>query len=80
MLKSIELVQHADYLDDLKDNEINNKQASNEKLKTIFVTFMKKYNEYLTVFANNTEMNVKQKHDLPIFINTYLYVINHFFI
>jgi hypothetical protein len=54
------------------DNEINNKQAANEKLKTIFVTFMKKYNEYLTLFANDTEMDVKQKHDLPIFINTYL--------
>jgi hypothetical protein len=55
-----------------RDNEENNKQSDNEKLKTIFQTFMKKYNEYLTIFENNVEMNVKQKHDLPIFINTYL--------
>jgi len=55
-----------------RDNEENNKQSDNEKLKTIFQTFMKKYNEYLTIFETNVEMNVKQKRDLPIFINTYL--------
>ena len=55
-----------------KDNEINNKKESNENLKTIFVTFMKKYNEYLTIFENNEDMNEKQKKDLPIFIYTYL--------
>jgi hypothetical protein len=54
------------------NNEINNKQSENEKLKTIFKIFMKKYNEYLTIFANDVQMDVKQKHDLPIFINTYL--------
>ena len=54
------------------DNEINKKESANEKLKTIFVTFMNKYNEYLTIFSNNTEMDVKQKSDLPIFIYTYL--------
>jgi ankyrin repeat protein len=54
------------------DNEINKKESSNEKLKTIFVTFMKKYDEYLTVFSNDTEMSLKQKKDLPIFIYTYL--------
>jgi hypothetical protein len=55
-----------------RDNEENNKQSDNEKLKTIFQTFMKKYNEYLTIFENNVEMNEKQKNDLPIFIYTYL--------
>ena len=54
------------------DNEINKKEAGNEKLKTIFVTFMKKYDEYLTVFSNNTEMTPKQRKDLPIFVYTYL--------
>ena len=54
------------------DNEINNKKADNEKLKTIFVTFMKKYNEYLSIYVNNIEMDEKQKKDLNIFIYTYL--------
>ena len=54
------------------DNEINKKEAANEKLKTIFVTFMKKYDEYLTVFSNDTEMTPKQRKDLPIFVYTYL--------
>ena len=54
------------------DNEINNKIADNEKLKTIFVTFMKKYNEYLGIYIGNIEMNEKQRKDLPIFVYTYL--------
>ena len=54
------------------DNEINNKIAANEKLKTIFETFMKKYNEYLSIYVGNIEMNEKQRSDLPIFIYTYL--------
>jgi hypothetical protein len=54
------------------DNEINKKDSANDTLKTIFVTFMKKYNEYLTIFETNVEMNDKQKNDLPIFIYTYL--------
>ena len=53
-------------------NEINNNKGANEKLKTIFVTFMKKYNEYLTIFEKNADMEQKQKTDLPIFIYTYL--------
>ena len=54
------------------DNEINNKIAANEKLKTIFETFMKKYNEYLSIYVGNIEMNEKQRQELPIFIYTYL--------
>ena len=54
------------------DNEINKKEAANEKLKTIFVTFMKKYDEYLSVFSNDMEMTPKQVKDLPTFIYTYL--------
>ena len=33
---------------------------------------MKKYNEYLTIFEKNADMEQKQKTDLPIFIYTYL--------
>ena len=56
------------------DNEINKKEASNEKLKTIFKPFMEKYNEYLTIFETNNQENMNQKQiaDLPIFIYTYL--------
>lgn len=54
------------------DNEINKKEVSNEKLKTIFKPFMEKYNEYLSIFENSREMNEKQMSDLPIFIYTYL--------
>ena len=54
------------------DNEINKKDSANDKLKTIFVTFMNKYNEYLSIFESNNGMNDKQKNDLPIFIYTYL--------
>ena len=31
-----------------------------------------KYDEYLTVFSNDTEMTPKQRKDLPIFVYTYL--------
>ena len=41
-------------------------------IKTIFVTFMKKYDEYLSVFSNDMEMTPKQVKDLPTFIYTYL--------
>jgi hypothetical protein len=54
------------------DNEENNKQSDNEKLKKIFQTFMNKYNEYLSIFESNNGMNEKQEADLPIFIYTYL--------
>ena len=54
------------------DNIINKKEAENEKLKTIFVTFMNKYDEYLTIFENDTKMTPNQKTDLPIFVYTYL--------
>ena len=56
----------------IADNESNKKESANEKLKTIFVTFMKKYDEYLTVFSNDMEMTPKQVKDLPTFIYTYL--------
>jgi hypothetical protein len=54
------------------DNLINKKEAENEKLKTIFVTFMNKYDEYLSVFSTNRPMTPNQKTDLPIFVYTYL--------
>ena len=56
----------------IMDNEINKKDSANDTLKTIFVTFMNKYNEYLSIFESNMIMTETQEANLPIFIYTYL--------
>ena len=54
------------------DNDNNGKPEENEKLKTIFDNFMKKYSEYLDVYEAGDDLTPEQTTNLPIFIYTYL--------
>ena len=54
------------------DNEINKKEASNEKLKTIFKPFMEKYNEYLTLSING-EIQFSNKWQIYQFLFIHIY-------
>jgi hypothetical protein len=54
------------------DNDNNGKPEENEKLKTIFDNFMKKYSEYLDVYESGGDLTPEQTTNLPIFIYTYL--------
>ena len=54
------------------DNDNNDKSNDNEKLKTIFDNFMKKYGEYLDVYEAGGDLTPEQTTNLPIFIYTYL--------